>query len=316
MNKILITGGAGFIGSNLIKRLIKNEEVEIYALDNFNDFYSRLIKEKNLNEVIDNHRFKFIEGDLFDEKILAQLGDVNSIVHLAALPGVRNSIQKSLEYQYVNTTGTNVLLEFARKNNIKKFILASSSSIYGNNENMPWKETEYPNPISPYASSKIAAEMIGQTFSHLYNMQFIALRFFTVYGPAQRPDLAINSFFDCIYHKKPIKIFGDGTASRDYTYIDDIVSGIIAAIGCNIETFEVLNMGTKNKTSINDLILLIQEICERDAIIEYLPARIGEVQATLADITKAQFILNYDPQIGIREGLVKYNEWFKNNMLH
>jgi len=311
MKKILITGGAGFIGSNLIKRLLHSTDLEIFCLDNFDPFYSVDLKRQNLSDVMAKSNFHLIVDDILNESTLYQFKNIDVIIHLAAKPGVRNSIHQAKIYQEVNVIGTTCILEYAKITGIKKVILASSSSIYGNNKNTPWKESENPNPANPYAVSKVAAEMLGRVYSRLHDIQVIALRFFTAYGPSQRPDLAISTFFDCIYQNKSVKVFGDGSALRDFTFIDDIVAGIISAIDVKIDGFEEFNIGTEKNVSINELLELIQKVCQLAANIEYAPAQKGEVPITCADISKAKQWLNYEPQINLLEGLIRYNEWYK-----
>ncbi|AEV98694.1 epimerase [Niastella koreensis] len=313
MKRILVTGGAGFIGSNLIKKLLSTGCYHITCLDNFDNFYAREQKELNINNFFNDACFEFIEDDIRNVHKHASLDNIDVIIHLAAKAGVRPSIQEPELYQNVNIGGTQALLEFARKRNIKQFLFASSSSVYGVSPNVPWNENDRMLPISPYACSKYASEMFGYTYSHLYKIRFIALRFFTVYGPAQRPDLAIHKFFNCIHQKKPITIFGNGDTARDYTYIDDIVQGIIAAIDYDASDFEVFNLGNHRTVSLNNLIRNIEQICGSRAILQYYPEQPGDVPLTYADIGKAVSLLNYKPSTDLLSGLGNFYNWYTKN---
>ncbi len=307
--RIIVTGSAGFIGSNLVGYLLKTGNFFIYGLDNFDDFYSKSQKLYNVSSFIENDCFKFIESDISDIELLDDFNDISAIVHLAGKAGVRPSILNPLVYNDVNVRGTQILLEFARKKNIKHFVFASSSSVYGVNQNFPWNEKDILLPISPYASTKLSGELMGHVFSHLYGIRFIALRFFTVYGPGQRPDLAINKFFNSILNDEPITVFGDGSTSRDYTYIDDIVSGISAAIDYNQSNFEIFNLGNNNLVTLNTLIEEIENICKKSAIVERYPEQLGDVRKTYADISKAKKLLGYNPSISLKEGLSNFLNW-------
>ena len=244
-------------------------------------------------------------------KILPQPVDV--IIHLAAKAGVRPSIQNPLAYQRTNLLGTQVLLDFARETGVKHFVFASSSSVYGVNNNLPWKEEETLMPISPYAMTKLAGEQAGHVFSHLYGIRFIALRFFTVYGPAQRPDLAIHKFFRSILLDLPIPLYGDGSTSRDYTFIDDTVQGIHSAIDYRDSAFEIINLGNNYSVSLSELVEAIETITGKRARIERMPEQPGDVPHTFADISKAGRLLNYHPHTKLHDGLQKFYEWFKEN---
>ncbi|SDD62093.1 UDP-glucuronate 4-epimerase [Mucilaginibacter pineti] len=309
MKKILVTGGAGFIGSNLIAKLLSAGDTKVVCIDNFDDFYPKDIKEKNLLPFKANPNFEFIEGDIRNMADLDKATDVNVIVHLAAKAGVRPSIVNPILYQDVNVSGTQNLLEYAKKNNITQFVFASSSSVYGINENVPWTETETLMPISPYASTKLSGEMLGHVYSHLYNIRFIALRFFTVYGPGQRPDLAIHKFFKLILNGKPIPVFGNGETSRDYTFVDDTVSGIIGAINYSDTNFEIINLGNYKTVTLTGLIESIEKICDKKAIIDRFEEQPGDVPHTFADVDKAKRLLNYNPQTDLATGLLKFKEW-------
>jgi len=311
--RILITGAAGFIGSNLINSLLQKDDVQVIGLDNFDDFYKREQKEKNMSSFFSNQDFSFIEGDIRNMNDLLALAEIDVIVHLAAKAGVRPSIQNPILYQEVNVSGTQNLLEFARQRNIKQFVFASSSSVYGINENVPWHEEEKLMPISPYASTKLSCEMLGHVYSHLYGIRFLALRFFTVYGPAQRPDLAIHKFFNSISKGQAIPVFGDGSTSRDYTFVEDTIQGIKSAINYDQSDFEIINLGNHQAVTLSELIQSIEKICGKQAIIDRQPEQPGDVPQTYADISKAQKLLNYHPETSLETGLLRFYEWYLDN---
>jgi UDP-glucuronate 4-epimerase len=313
MKRILITGGAGFIGSNISRKLLAEGQYHITSLDNFDDFYARNQKERNIAAFADNPNFTFMEGDIRYASDLNKIGDVDVIVHIAAKAGVRPSIINPILYQDVNVGGTQNLLEFARERNIKQFVFASSSSVYGVNEQVPWSETHKLLPISPYASSKLSGEMLGHVYSHLHGIRFLALRFFTVYGPGQRPDLAIHKFFKSILRDQPIPVFGDGSTSRDYTFVDDIVGGIEAAIHYDKSDFEIINLGNHKTVTLSELIRAIENTIGKSAIIDRQPEQLGDVPQTFADISKAQRLLRYAPATELEAGLAVFYEWFKQN---
>jgi len=312
----LITGGAGFIGSNLIRRLFATEkEVLITCLDDFDPFYPEEIKQLNISGFKHNPNFCLLIDDL--SKISAQglaekIGSppVDVIVHLAAKAGVRPSILNPLSYQQANVIGLQNLLDFAKESKCKQFVFASSSSVYGINDHFPWKEDEQLMPISPYAMTKLAGEMLGHVYSRLFDIRFLALRFFTVYGPGQRPDLAIHKFTKAIVGNKPIGMYGDGTTSRDYTYVDDTVQGIIGAMKYDKTKFEVINLGNNYSVSLKELITSIERVTGKKAIIEQLPEQPGDVPKTFADISKAKKLLGYEPTTKLNEGLEKFYSWF------
>lgn len=313
----LLTGGAGFIGSQLVKQLLKEEDVRITCIDNFDPFYRRQLKLLNLSDIDKHHNFFLLDVNL-DTTTIEQLHDavsqpVDVIVHLAAKAGVRPSIIDPIGYQQTNILGTQKLLDFAVQKKVKKFVFASSSSVYGINENLPWKEEENLMPISPYAMTKLAGEMAGHTYHKLYNLPFIGLRFFTVYGPGQRPDLAIHRFTKAIYSGEPINMFGDGSTSRDYTFVDDTVQGIIAAMHYDKTGFEIINLGNNYTVSLKELIAAIEEVVGKKAIINQQPEQPGDVPRTFADISKAQRLLNYQPHTQLKEGLQKFYDWFTAN---
>jgi len=311
--RILITGSAGFIGSNLTNSLLRRGNVQVIGLDNFDDFYSREQKEKNMSSFISNEDFSFVEGDIRNMNDLLALSEIDVIVHLAAKAGVRPSIQNPILYQDVNVSGTQNLLEFARQRNIKQFVFGSSSSVYGINENVPWDEEEKLMPISPYASTKLSCEMLGHVYSHLYDIRFLALRFFTVYGPAQRPDLAIHKFFNSISKGQAIPVFGDGSTSRDYTFVEDTIQGIEAALDYDQSDFEIINLGNHQTVTLSELIHAIEKICGKQAIIDRQPEQPGDVPQTYANISKAQKLLSYHPKTELETGLLRFHEWYLNN---
>jgi len=315
MKHYLITGGAGFIGSNLIRNLLQTEkEIAIICIDNFDPFYSPEIKELNISTFKNNPNFRLLNHDLARtsaKDLIASITEpVDVIVHLAAKAGVRPSILDPLSYQQANVIGLQNLLDFTREKKIRQFVFASSSSVYGINDHFPWKENEQLLPISPYAMTKLAGEMLGHVFSKLYDIRFIALRFFTVYGPGQRPDLAIHKFTKAILKDRPISMYGAGNTSRDYTYVDDTVQGIVEAMTYDKSMFEIINLGNNYSVSLNELIRLIERTIGKKAIIEQLPDQPGDVPKTFADISKAKKLLGYEPKTKLDEGLRKFHEWF------
>lgn len=316
MNKkkrILVTGAAGFIGSNLTRSLLNKGNVQIVGLDNFDDFYNREQKERNMSSFISNQDFTFFEGDIRNMDDLLALPEIDVIVHLAAKAGVRPSILNPVLYQDVNVAGTQNLLEFARQKEIKQFVFGSSSSVYGINEHVPWIEEEKLMPISPYASTKLSCEMLGHVYSHLYGIRFLALRFFTVYGPAQRPDLAIHKFFNSISKGDAIPVFGDGSTSRDYTFVEDTIQGIEAAIDYKDTDFEIINLGNRQTVTLSQLIEAIENVCGKKAIIDRQPEQPGDVPQTYANIARAQKLLNYHPKTSLETGLKAFYEWYLDN---
>ncbi len=307
-----ITGGAGFIASHLIDRLL-SEGHRVTTLDNFDPFYDRSVKESHIAAHRNNSRYRFLEGDICDLDFLLQnfTERYDAIVHLAAKAGVRPSIQSPADYQRVNVTGTQSLLEFAKKRSIRQFIFCSSSSTYGVNPKVPWSEEDNVLlPISPYAATKIAGELLGHVYSHLYGMRFIALRLFTVYGPRQRPDLAIAKFARLMLADQPIPFYGDGSTRRDYTFVHDIVDGILAALRYDKSIYEIINLGNHDTVSLTDLVTVMEQVFEKKALLEYLPAQEGDVPQTFADIEKAHNLLGYVPKYDIKRGLQVFGEWF------
>jgi UDP-glucuronate 4-epimerase len=311
----LITGGAGFIGSNLVRRLFASEkDIAITCIDDFDPFYSAQIKQLNISTFRHNPAFRLLNIDLAtsSSKDLAEAikDPVDVIVHLAAKAGVRPSILNPLSYQQANVIGLQNLLDFAKDTKCKQFVFASSSSVYGINDHFPWKEDEQLMPISPYAMTKLAGEMLGHVYSKLFDIRFIALRFFTVYGPGQRPDLAIHKFTKTILNGKPIGMYGDGTTSRDYTYVDDTIQGIIGATKYDKSNFEIFNLGNNYSVSLIELINSIEKVTGKKAMVEQLPDQPGDVPKTFADISKAKRLLGYAPETKLNEGLEKFYKWF------
>lgn len=310
--KALVTGAAGFIGSHLCQRLLA-EDWAVVGVDNFDAYYDPGIKRRNISSCLKNKNFLLVEADVRDSEAMDKVidNDIRIIVHLAAMAGVRPSIARPLLYADVNVNGTVVLLETAKKHRIGKFIFGSSSSIYGNNKKIPFSEDDNVDfPISPYAATKKAGELICHTYHHLYGMSVTCLRFFTVYGPRQRPDLAIYKFVKLMEQDKPIDVYGDGTMMRDFTYIDDIIDGIISAMDrCN--GFNIYNLGESQPVSVNDLITEIEKVVGKKAARQYQPAPPGECLRTYADITKAAKELGYHPSTSIQAGLQKFAAWLR-----
>ena len=308
---ILLTGCAGFIGSHTFEKLLK-EGHKVVGVDNFDPFYSRAIKNQNLRG-INSENFELIEADLADLETYRKIDFMNkgnsfdAIIHLAAKAGVRPSIEDPLGYQRSNVIATQNLLEYAKKHSIKQFVFASSSSVYGINPNVPWIEDDLVlQPISPYASTKVSCELMGHVYSQLYGIRFLGLRFFTVYGPRQRPDLAINKFVRLINEGKPIPVFGDGSSRRDYTYVADIVNGLIGALFYNKSNYEIFNLGNDQTVTLNELIEVIELALGKKALIDPQPNQPGDVPQTWADITKAKNLIGFNPSKEFSEGIKAY----------
>src|SRR6185503_16010978 len=300
MRSILITGGAGFIGSHLVERLLGEGDWRITVVDDFNDFYAPSIKRANVSAHLSNPKFHLVEADIRDADVLAKAFSETSydcIVHLAARAGVRPSLKEPRLYVETNVNGTVNLLELARAHGVKQFVFGSSSSVYGVNPKVPFSEDDpIFNPISPYAATKAAGELICHTYTHLYDMRIVCLRFFTVYGARQRPDLAIHKFAKLISAGKPIPVFGDGATRRDYTYIDDIIAGVRAAMDYDQTKYEVINLGESRTVELGELISLLEGALGKRAEIDRQPPQPGDVPQTFADISKARKLLGYDPQ--------------------
>ncbi len=317
MKTYFITGGAGFIGSNLVGKLLKLN-LKVVVIDNFCDFYDSKIKEDNIKEYLLNSNFKLYKGDIRDYDLLYTIFSENKIdviIHLAAMAGVRPSIENPILYQEVNGIGTQNVLEIAKKNNIRNLVMASSSSVYGNCEKVPFKEdmiVDY--AISPYAATKKSNEVMAHVYHKLYQMNIIMLRFFTVFGPRQRPDLAINKFVRLMLEDEEIPMYGDGTTSRDYTYVDDVVDGIIRSISYienHNDVYEIMNIGNSNPISLNEMIETIGRVLKITPKIKEMPMQLGDVNRTYADISKAKKLIGYDPKTNFEEGIIRFVEWYK-----
>jgi UDP-glucuronate 4-epimerase len=313
VQKILITGGAGFIGSHLCEALVGGG-LPVTCLDNFDPFYDPLIKRDNLASLAGRKNFRLVEGDIRNMELLQSLfqGDdaPQIVVHLAAKAGVRPSIEDPLAYQEVNVTGTANLLEMCRRHGVDKFIYASSSSVYGNNSKIPFAEDDpVDHPISPYAATKKAGELLCHTYHHLFGLQVFCLRFFTVYGPRQRPEMAIHKFARLIRDRQPLPVFGDGRSDRDYTYIDDIIDGVTRAID-RCSGYRIFNLGESQTTSLRRLISLIEESMGATALIDHKPMQPGDVMRTYADLTRSREELGYRPSITVDRGIPRFVKWF------
>ncbi|MCU6600459.1 GDP-mannose 4,6-dehydratase [Peribacillus frigoritolerans] len=313
---ILVTGGAGFIGSHLCDTLIKQGH-NVFNIDNFNDYYDVKIKRANVSHHINNPSYTLIETDIRDFDSLEQIFSDNRIdlvVHLAAMAGVRPSIENPLLYEDVNVRGTINLLDLCKKYKVTKFIFASSSSVYGNNKSAPFSETDVVDfAISPYAATKKSGEIVGHVYHHLYNIDMILLRFFTVYGPRQRPDLAIHKFTNLISQGMELPFYGDGQTSRDYTYIDDIISGIVNSIHYieeNNNVYEIINLGGSQTISLSEMLLTIENGLGIQAKINRMSYQPGDVERTHADITKAKRLIGYNPSIKFIDGIKEFISWY------
>lgn len=322
--RVLVTGGAGFIGSHLSERLLGAGH-DVVIIDNFNEFYDPELKRRNFAAVAAVARtghgaVTLCEGDIRDGEFVSAIfaqEAPDAIVHLAAAAGVRPSIQNPLFYEEVNVRGTTHLLEAARKCGVRPFVFASSSSVYGNNPKVPFSEQDaVDNPISPYAASKKAGELFCHTYHHLYRLNIACLRFFTVYGPRQRPDLAINKFTRLIDAGETIPFYGDGTTSRDYTFIDDIIDGVERALGwvCTEEPrYDIFNLGESQPIELRRLVEIIEAELDKKARIERLPLQPGDVQRTYADLAKSTAVLGYRPTTSIEDGVRAYVRWYRQN---
>jgi UDP-glucuronate 4-epimerase len=315
MKNLLVTGGAGFIGSHLVDRLLAGDVERVMVVDDFNNFYDPSIKHDNIRDHLKDPRYSIHDIDIRDATALEALfkqSNFDCVVHLAARAGVRPSLSEPQLYTETNINGTLNLLEFARQNNIIQFVFGSSSSVYGINAKVPFSEDDpIRQPISPYAATKGAGELLCHTYSHLYGLRCVCLRFFTVYGPRQRPDLAIHKFAKLISNGKPIPVFGDGTTRRDYTYIDDIIDGLMAAIDYDQSNYEVINLGESRTVELNELISLLEKELDTPATIDRQPPQPGDVPQTFADISKARALLRYNPKTPIEQGLHRFVEWFR-----
>ncbi len=312
--RFLVTGGAGFIGSHLVDRLLNGNPARVTVVDNFDDFYSQQIKRQNIENHLRHPAYRLVESDIRNYNTLRQVFSeehFDIVIHLAAKAGVRPSVADPRGYQEVNIAGTLNLLELAERNGIRKFVFGSSSSVYGPAATPPFKEDAQLAPISPYAATKAAGELLAHTYSHLYRMNITCLRFFTVYGARQRPDLAIHKFARMISSNRPVPVFGDGNAERDFTYIDDILQGVMAAVDYDATPFEIINLGESHTVTVNRLLELLEMALGQKAIIDRQPAQPGDMPRTHADISKARALLGYKPATPIEAGIKKFVEWFK-----
>jgi len=311
--RVLVTGGAGFIGSHVSERLLRDGH-EVAIIDDLDDFYSPQLKVDNLLAIRKAGVLRFYEGDIRDEELVRQAFSENrphAVIHLAGRAGVRPSLEHALLYESVNVRGTMVMLEEARAHGVQKFVFASSSSVYGIADRVPFNEDESLNlPISPYAATKLSGEKLCFTYSHLYDLSVTCLRFFTVYGPRQRPDLAIRKFTERIDAGMPIPVFGDGSSSRDYTFVDDIVQGVIAAL-FHQGRYDIFNLGNSAPIELLGLIRLIESNLGKTAKLNWMPAQPGDVPITYADISKARRALGYEPRTTIAEGIGAFVEWYR-----
>jgi UDP-glucuronate 4-epimerase len=315
---VLVSGGAGFIGSHLVDSLLADGH-GVTVLDNFDPFYDRCLKEANIEVQRGHPGWRLVDRDLRDLPGLRStlIDEYDCIVHLAARAGVRPSIEDPIGYQEVNVAGTQNLLEFARERGIGQFVFASSSSVYGINPRVPWSESDSVlRPISPYASTKVSAELLGHVYSALFGIRFIAVRFFTVYGSRQRPDLAIHKFARLIVEERPIPVFGDGRTRRDYTYIDDIVAGIRGAIEYDASDFEVINLGNNQTVTLIEMIGGLECVLGRTARVKWLPEQPGDVPKTWANIDKAHALLGYLPTTSYLDGVRRFAAWLAAGETH
>lgn len=313
MSRVLVTGGAGFIGSHLCEALLEQGR-EVKALDNFNDFYNPAVKRKNIESALTQPSYSLLEGDIRDQDLVSGvMADFrpHAVIHLAAMAGVRPSIESPHLYNDVNISGTTVLLEAVRQHTVQNFIFGSSSSVYGSLHTVPFSEDDVLNrPISPYASTKLAGEQLSFTYHHLYGTPVSCLRFFTVYGPRQRPEMAIHQFARKIMSGSPVTLYGDGTSRRDYTYIDDIIDGVLKCLD-QPQEFEIFNLGESRTVGLSEMVSILEKALDRKADIRFEPDQPGDVPVTCADVTKAVRILGYEPSVPIEEGIGLFVKWLK-----
>lgn len=332
--RILLTGCAGFIGSHTLDRLLADGH-HVIGVDNFDPFYPQALKRANIQAHLDNERFELIEADLAEPETYTKIKFIaesvnpstptqvpgliphsskgsafDAIIHLAAKAGVRPSIEDPVGYLRANVIATQNLLEFAKEQEIRQFVFASSSSVYGVNPRVPWREDDHVlQPISPYASTKVSCELLGHVYSQLYGIRFLGLRFFTVFGPRQRPDLAINKFVRLIEAGLPIPVFGDGSTRRDYTYVDDVVDGILGALRYDKTNYEVVNLGNDRTVTLREMIATIEAVVGKPAKIDRLPEQPGDVRQTWADVSKAKELWGYQPTTSFKAGVTSFYEW-------
>ena len=313
MNRLLVTGGAGFIGSHLMDRLVE-QGCAVICLDNFNDFYDPRLKRENVSGFVNNPNVELVEGDIRDaallDRVFAEMRPTE-VVHLAAMAGVRPSVERPTLYQDVNGMGTLNLLEMSRKYGVENFVFGSSSSVYGLSSKVPFSPDDPVDcPISPYAATKRSGELMCRTYNHLYGLKVTCLRFFTVYGARQRPDLAIRKFTTLIDRGETVPVYGDGTFKRDYTYIDDVMDGVLKSLEMRFD-FEIFNLGESETTETMQLVRLIEQALGKKAKVQHLPAQRGDMPITYADIEKSRRILGYDPKVKIEEGIPLFVDWFR-----
>ena len=313
--KVLVTGGAGFIGSHLCEFLL-NRGDSVVALDCLNDYYSPAIKRNNIKVALANDAYQFVEGDILDEALLSSVfneSDFDVVVHLAARAGVRPSLVDPILYEQVNCRGTLNILEQMKNKGLKRLVFASSSSVYGNTKTIPFKEdVKIDRPVSPYAATKAAGELYCHNYFHLYGISATCLRFFTVYGPRQRPDMAINKFTRLIDCGDKIPFYGDGTTKRDYTFYTDIIQGVAASVDRDLG-FEILNLGESATTTLVELVGQIEDAVGKKANLDKQPMQPGDVEMTCADISKARELLDYNPTTLVADGIPAFVEWYKDN---
>ena len=314
MRNILVTGGAGFIGSHLVDRLLSEASWRVTVVDDFNDFYPPSLKRENVRPHLSSAAYQLVEADIRDHARLRHVfkeTEFDCVVHLAARAGVRPSLVEPHLYVETNINGTLNLLELAREHRVGQFVFGSSSSVYGINAKVPFSEEDpIRQPISPYAATKAAGELLCHTYSHLHGIRCVCLRLFTVYGARQRPDLAVHKFARLIASNRPIPVYGDGTTRRDYTFIDDIIAGLRSAIDYSASMYEVINLGEAQTVELRELIALLERELNQHALIDRQPAQPGDVPQTFADIRKARQLLGYNPQTGIEAGIRRFVEWF------
>lgn len=314
-SRILVTGGAGFIGSNLCETLLKQGR-EVLVLDNFNDYYDPAIKRRNIETALTYSAYSIREGDIRDQELVGEVMSTfrpQAVIHLAAMAGVRPSIERPHLYNDVNIAGTTVLLEAVREHSVQNFVFGSSSSVYGSHDSVPFSEEDVlSRPISPYAATKLAGEQLCFTYHHLYGIPVTCLRFFTVYGPRQRPEMAIHLFTRKIMSGEFIILYGDGSSRRDYTYIDDIIDGVIRSLD-RPQGFEIFNLGESRTVALLEMVTTLEDAIGRKADIRYEPDQPGDVPVTYADVTKAGRVLGYEPTVPIEEGIRLFVKWIKNS---
>ncbi len=311
-SSVLVTGGAGFIGSHLVDRLLAQGE-RVTVLENFNDFYDPAIKRLNIASHLEHANYSLVEGDLRDADMVNQTFQADSfdeVIHLAAMAGVRPSLENPTLYYDVNLIGSMNLMEAMRVHEVRQFLFVSSSSVYGNNKKVPFAESDpVDHPISPYAATKKAGELMAHTYHHLYGVKTASLRFFTVYGPRQRPEMAIHKFIDKISRGEEIEVFAEGKSCRDYTYVDDIIEGVMACRAADYD-YEVFNLGRSDTVVLSDLVRKIESGLGRKARICMKPTQPGDVSQTYADINKAKRLLGFDPKVSIDDGLRRSMDWY------